>query len=221
MTGRMDATHHRRLRGMRIAPGRFGLVRRCRSGSGKDQQAEGPLSLQPEKETTCGLWQSRPSSKPLAASAIAPDRVVAGVEILRHTSAHKGARCSTGGHRHRIPSTEGSPDGSPRRDRPGVRRPFTIDRTCRSMESRQSAIRGEMAFSSRARCRAARTHLPLQKGRAGESRGCGRLAPPFGTAGVARGIRRRQDALGKLAACAAPALACRWLSIGSVPLQSG
>ena len=146
----MDATHHRRLRGMRIAPGPLwaGVM-----PIGIRQRPAGrrPLSLQPEKrETTCGLWQSRPSSKPLAASAIAPDPCRG---WGRNPSAHIRAQrepvvppAGTGTEYHR---PEGSPDGSPRRDRPGVRRPFTIDGSMSINGIAADAIRGETAFSSR------------------------------------------------------------------------
>ena len=146
----MDATHHRRLRGMRIAPGPLwaGVM-----PIGIRQRPAGrrPLSLQPEKrETTCGLWQSRPSSKPLAASAIAPDPCRG---WGRHPSAHIRAQrepvvppAGTGTEYHR---PEGSPDGSPRSDRPDVRRPLIIDGSTSINGIAADTIREGTAFSSR------------------------------------------------------------------------
>lgn len=146
----MDATHHRRLRGMRIAPGPLwaGVM-----PIGIRQRPAGrrPLSLQPEKrETTCGLWQSRPSSKPLAASAIAPDPCRGwGRNPSAHIRAQREPVVPPAGTGTEYRRPEGSPDGSPRRDRPGVRRPFTIDGSMSINGIAADAIRGETAFSSR------------------------------------------------------------------------
>ena len=126
--------------------------KRYRSGSVR-QRPTGRrlLSLQPEKrETTCGLWQSRPSSKPLAASAIAPDPCRG---WGRHPSAHIRAQREPvvppagTGTEYRRP--EGFPDGSPRRGRPGVRRLLAIDGSISINGVAEDAIRGEAAFSSR------------------------------------------------------------------------
>ena len=109
------------------------------------------LSLQPEKrETTRGLWQFRPSSKPLTASAIALDPCRG---WGRHPSAHIRAQrapvvppAGTGTEYHR---PDGSPDGSPRHGRPGVRRPLVIDGSTSINGIAADAIRGGTAFSSR------------------------------------------------------------------------
>lgn len=146
----MDATHHRRLRGMRIAPRPLwaGVMP---IGIRQGPAGRRPLSLQPEKrETTRGLWQSRPSSKPLAAPAIAPDPCRGwGRYPLAHIRAQREPvvpPAGTGTEYHR---PDGSPDGSPRHGRPGVRRPLVIDGSISINGVAADAIRGGMAFSSR------------------------------------------------------------------------
>ena len=76
-----------------------------------------------------GCKQARPSSKPFAASAISPGPFRGwGPEssgVHPHT---KGARCSAGGHRHRIPSTASGLLAPRSFAHQGVRRPLAYRR---------------------------------------------------------------------------------------------
>lgn len=216
-------THHWRLRGMRIAP------RPLWAGVmpiGIRQRPTGrrPLSLQPEKrETTCGLWQSRPSSKPLAASAIAPDPCRG---WGRHPSAHIRAQREPvvppagTGTEYRRP--EGSPDGSPRSGRRGVRRPLVIDGSISINGVAANATRREMTFSSR-------RPVAGQRGAHTVAEGCmcwgiprvREIGPAVKNGRRGAGIRRRQDTLREVRCLrGAPRFPVK-LSIGSVLLQSG
>ena len=203
----MDATHHRRLRGMRIAPGPLwaGVM-----PIGIRQRPAGrrPLSLQPEKrETTCGLWQSRPSSKPLAASAIAPDPCRG---WGRNPSAHIRAQrepvvppAGTGTEYHR---PEGSPDGS-QRHKP-ARRQETPRHQREHFDQwnrgRGDSRRSDLLVSRTRRGAARRAHRCRRRRVLGNPAGCGRLASPSETAGVATEFGGVRTPCGKLAACAAP-----------------
>ena len=151
-----------------------------------------PLSLQPEKrETTCGLWQSRPSSKPLAASAIAPDPCRG---WGRHPSAHIRAQrepvvppAGTGAEYRR---PEGSPDGSPlhrlaRRQETPPHRQKSLDQ--RSRGQRESR-RNSLLVSRTRRGAARRAHRCRRRHVLGSPAECGRLAPPSEKAGVAQGF---------------------------------
>ena len=186
----MDATHHRRLRGMRIAPGPLwaGVM-----PIGIRQRPAGrrPLSLQPEKrETTCGLWQSRPSSKPLAASAIAPDPCRG---WGRNPSAHIRAQ--------REPVVPPAGTGTE------YRRPQAVSWLLEALRAKASGDRSRMDGSTSISGIAAsairwnndllalpaviglcRTRTPLQKGtRAGESREAREVCPAVGSSRRGRG----------------------------------
>lgn len=152
-----------------------------------------------------------------------PTRVVAGVDILRHTSAHKGSPLF----RRRAPApntvdprglltarhgTVGQASGDP----------SSSTRAPRSTESRQTRIVEERPSCLADQSRGSETRTPLQKDAcAGESRGAREVGPAAGNGRRGAGIRRRQDAL-RDARClrGAPCLPVE-LSIGSVPLQSG
>ena len=165
-------------------------------------------SLRPErKETTCGLRQSRPSSKPLAASAIAPDPCRG---WGRHPSAHIRAQrepvvppAGTGTEYHR---PEGSPDGSPRR-RP-ARRQETHHHRREHLEQwnrgRGDSPRNDLLVSQALRRTTRYAHRCRRRRVLGNPAGSGRLAPPLETAGVARGFVGVRTPCGKSAACAAP-----------------
>jgi len=165
------------------------------------------LSLQPEKrETTCGLWQSRPSSKPLAASAIAPDPCRG---WGRHPSAHIRAQREPvvppagTGTEYRRP--EGSPDGSPqhrsaRRQETARHRRKHLDQRSRG---RRDSQRNGLLVSLTRRGAERRAHRCRRRRVLGNPAGCGRSAPPFGTVGVARGFVGVRMPCGKPAACAA------------------
>ena len=202
----MDATHRWRLRGMRIAPrplwaGVMPIGIRQRPAGRR------PLSLQPEKrETTCGLWQSRPSSKPLAASAIAPDPCRG---WGRHPSAHIRAQREPvvppagTGTEYRRP--EGSPDGS-QRHKPARRqetprhRQEHLDQWNRG---RGDSRKSDLLVSRTRRGAARRAHRCRRRRVLGSPAGCGRLASPSETAGEARGFVDVRTPCGKPAACAA------------------
>ena len=135
----------------------------------------------------------------------------------------KGARCSAGGHRHRIPSTR------------GVSRRLAAAQACqasgdpssstgalRSMESRQRRFAEERPSRLADPSRGSETRTPLQKEAcAGESRETREVGPAVGNGRRGAGIRRRQDAL-REARCLrdAPRLPVE-VSTGCVPLQSG
>ena len=126
------------------------------------------------RKTTCGLRQRGPSSKPFAASAIAPGPFRGWGRKPWRASAHKGARCSAGGHRHGIPSGPRGLLTLARRQ--GVRKPLRDRRQGTPIKGMAAgAIRGAMTFSPRPMAgRRART--PLQKEtRFGVPRGAGRL----------------------------------------------
>ncbi len=164
-----------------------------------------PLSLQPEKrETTCGLWQSRPSSKPLAASAIAPDPCRG---WGRHPSAHIRAQREPvvppagTGTEYRRP--EGSPDGSlrhrpaRRQETPRHRRKHLDQRSRGRRDSRRNGL-----LVSRARRWGARRAHRCRRGRVlGSPALRGRLASPLETAGVAKGFVGVRTPCEKPAAC--------------------
>lgn len=164
------------------------------------------MSLQPEKrETTCGLWQSRPSSKPLAASAIAPDPCRG---WGRHPSAHIRAQREPivppagTGTEYRRP--KGSPDGSPqhglarRQETPRHRRKH-LDQWNRS---RCDSRRSDLLVSRTRRRVVRRAHRCRRRRVLGSPAGCGRLASPLETAGVARGFVGVRTPCGRHAACA-------------------
>ena len=195
----MDATHHRRLRGMRIAPGPLwaGVM-----PIGIRQRPAGrrPLSLQPEKrETTCGLWQSRPSSKPLAASAIAPDPCRG---WGRNPSAHIRAQREPvvppagTGTEYRRPQAVSWHLAALRAKASGDR--SRMDANTSISGTASSAIRWSNDLLALWPSRASRTRTPLQKGtRAGESRGVREVCPAVGSSRRGRGRRERQFALGR------------------------
>ena len=202
----MDATHHRRLRGMRIAPGPLwaGVM-----SIGIRQRPAGrrPLSLQPEKrETTCGLWQSRPSSKPLAASAIAPDPCRGwGRNPSAHIRAQREPVVPPAGTGTEYRRPEGSPDGS-QRHKPARRQ--EIPRHKREHfdqwnRGRGDSRRSDLLVSRTRRGAARRAHRCRRRRVLGSPAGCGRLASPLETTGVARGFVGVRTPCGKPAACAA------------------
>lgn len=164
------------------------------------------MSLQPEKrETTCGLWQSRPSSKPLAASAIAPDPCRG---WGRHPSAHIRAQREPvvppagTGTEYRRP--DGSPDGS-QQHKPASRQETSrhrrehLDQWSRGRrDSRKNGLLISRARRGAARC----AHRCRRRRVLGSPAGCGRLASPLETTGVARGFVGVRTPCGKPAACA-------------------
>ena len=120
-------------------------------GSGKDQQAEGPRAFSQRRAkppvgcSSPGRRQSRSLHQQSHST-----RVVAWVDILRHTSAHKGSPLF----RRRAPALNTvDPRGllTARYDTgpPGVRRPFVIDGSISIKGAAADAICGERAFSSR------------------------------------------------------------------------
>ena len=151
--------------------------KRYRSGSVRQRPTgRRPLSLQPEKRKPpvgCGS-PGRRQSRSLRQQSH-PTRVVAGVDILRHTSAHKGSPLF----RRRAPAANTvdprgllTARGNPLPD--AVRRPLVIDGNKRS-ERHLPGVAGEaMAFSPGSPSWTPR-RTPLQKGTcAGQARRGGR-----------------------------------------------
>lgn len=135
-----------------------------------------------------------------------PTRVVAGVDILRHTSAHKWSPFF----RRRAPAPNTiDPMGlltlataqSAKRQETHRHRRKHLDQLNRG---RRDSLKNGLLIS-RARHRAARRAHHCRRRRVlGSPAGCGRLAPPLETAGAARGFVGVRTPCGKLAACAAP-----------------
>lgn len=152
-----------------------------------------------------------------------PTRVVAGVDILRHTSAHKGSPFF----RRRAPAPNTlDPRGllTARHGAVGQASgdPSPSTEASRSIESRQTQFAEKRPSHLASPSQGSETRTPLQKEAcAGESRGLREVGPAVGNGRRGAGIRRRQDALVE-ARClrGAPRLPVE-LSIGSVPLQSG
>ncbi len=116
----------------------------------KDKSGRRPLSLQPEKKkppvgcSSPGRRQSRSQHQQSH-----PTRVVAGVDILRHTSAHKGSPLF----RRRAPAPNtvdprGLLTACHGTGRPGVRRPLVIDGSISINGIAADAIRKGTTFSS-------------------------------------------------------------------------
>ena len=193
-------------------------------GSGKDQQAEGPraFSQRRAKPPVGCSSPGRRQSRSLHQQSH-PTRVVAGVDILRHTSAHKGSPLF----RRRAPApntidpmglltarhgTVGQASGDP----------SSSTSAPRSMESRQTRFVEERPSHLAGLSQDSETRTPLQKEAcAGESRRVRKVGLAGGNGRRGEGVRRRQDAL-REARClrGGPRLPVG-LSIGSVPLQSG
>ena len=143
-----------------------------RNGTRQGQGAEVRGPSAGRKETTCGLRQRGPSSKPFAASAITRPVSWLGPETSG-VHPHKGSRCSAGGHRHGIPSAQGGLFTLARRRRQGSPR-GRARHPIKGMAA--GAIRGAMTFSPVARWRAD-GRAPVAEGdaRFGVPRGAGRL----------------------------------------------
>ena len=144
--------------------------------------------------------------------------------VYPHT---KGTRFFTGGHRHRIPSTQAVSWhlAALRAKASGDR--SRMDANTSISGTASSAIRWSNDLLALWPSRVSRTRAPLQKGtRAGESRGVREVCPAVGSSRRGRGRRERQFALGRRRAVLevrpdAPRLPAAASSIGSVPLQSG
>ena len=152
-----------------------------------------------------------------------PTRVVAGVDILRHTSAHKGNPLF----RRRAPAPNTiDPRGLLTAHHGAVGQasgdPSSSTGASRSMESRQRRFAEKWPSRLASPSLGSQTRTPLQKeAGAGESRGAREVGPAVRNGRRGAGIRRRQDALRDTRClCSAPRLPVE-LSTGSVPLQSG
>ena len=151
------------------------------------------------RKTTCGLRQRRPSSKPFAASAVAP-----------------GPFRGWGRHPLACIHTQREPVFSPAGTGTEYRRPQAVSWHLAALRAKASGDRSRMdantsisgTASSAIRwsndllalwpSRASRTRTPLQKGtRAGESRGVREVCPAVGSSRRGRGRRGRQFALGR------------------------
>ena len=184
--------------------GRFESAR-FRSGSNNDQQAEGPWAFSRRVEkppVVCGS-PGRRQSRSLHQQSH-PTRVVAGVDILRHTSAHKGSPLfrrrapapNTVDPRGLLTARQGSePSGDP----------SSSTEASRSMELQQTRFAENRPSRLASPSRGRETRTPLQKETcAGESRWVREVgAPPSETAGVAKGFVGVRMPCGKPAACAA------------------
>ena len=152
-----------------------------------------------------------------------PTRVVAGVDILRHTSAHKGSPLF---HRRAPAPNTVDPRGflTARHGAVGQASGDSSPSTgaSRSMESRKTRFAEKRPSRLASPSLGSQTYTPLQKGTcAGESRIAREVGPAARNGRRGEGIRRRQDAL-REARClrGAPRLPIE-VSTGCVPLQSG
>lgn len=135
----------------------------------------------------------------------------------------KGARCSAGGRRHRIPSmTKGLLTARHGAVGQASGDPSSSTGASRSMASRQTRFVEKRPSHFAGPLQGSEMRTPLQKEAcAGESRGAREVGPAVGNGRRGAGICRRQDAL-REARClrGAPCLPVE-LSTGCVPLQSG
>lgn len=138
-----------------------------------------PKALEPsagEEITTCGLWQSRPSSKPLAASAIAPGPCRGwGRQPLAHIRAQREPVVSPAGTGTEYRRPEGSSDGSPwhrsaRRQRTPRRRREHLDQWRRG---RRDSRRNGLLVSRAPRGVAGRAHRCRRRRVLGSPAGAG------------------------------------------------
>jgi len=182
------------------------------------------LSLQPEKRKPPVGYGSlgRRQSRSLRQQSH-PTRVVAGVGILRHTSAHKGRPLF----RRRAPAPNTvDPRGllAARRGtgQPGVRRPHVIDGNISINGVAATAICGGTAFSSRRSIAGSRDAHTVAEGDVcwGVPRGAGG-GPAVENGRRGEVIRRRQDASGEVRCLRGVPRFPVEVSTGSAPLQSG
>ena len=193
------------------------------------QRRRGPAGPRLERnQSTCGLLQARPSSKPFAASAISP-----------------GPFRGWGRHPLACIHTQREPVLSPAGTGTEYRRPQAVSWHLAALRAKASGDRSRMDGSTSISGIAAsairwnndllalpavigpcRTRTPLQKGtRAGESRGVREVCPAVGSSRRGRGRWGRQFALGRRrggpdARLDAPRLPAPVSSTGCVPLQS-
>ena len=152
-----------------------------------------------------------------------PTRIVAGVDILRHTSAHKGSPLV----RRRAPAPNTVDPRGLLTARHGAVGQASGDLSpstgaSRSIESRQTRFAEKRPSHLAGPLQGSEIRTPLQKEAcAGVSRRMREVGPAVRNGRRGEGIRRRQSAL-REARClrGAPRLPVE-LSIGSVPLQSG
>lgn len=177
------------------------------------------------RRTTCGLRQRGPSSKPFAASAIAPGPF--------RGWGRKPLACI---HTQREPVVPPAGTGTE------YRGPQAVSWHLAALRAKASGDRSRMDGSTsingtatdairwsndllvlQAVIGSCRTRTPLQKGtRAGESRGVREVCPAVGSSRRGRGRRGRQLALGRRRrGLDAPRLLAAASSIGCVALQSG
>ena len=169
----------------------------------------------------CGSSGRRQSRSPHQQSH--STRVVAGVDILRHTSAHKGSPLF----RRRAPAPNTIDPMGLLTARHG-----TVDQASgdlssstgapRSMESRQTRFAEERPSHLAGLSQDSETRTPLQKEAcAGESRRVREVGLAGGNGRRGEGVRRRQDALREVRCLRGTPRLPVELSIASVPLQSG
>ena len=227
----MTAEWRRRITGVfeecALHKGRFGLC-----DTDRDQtKTSRPKALEPSAgEERNHLWAVAVPAVVKAARCVSnrtrPVSWLGSTSLGTHPRT-KGARCSAGGHRHRIPSTQAVSWhlAALRAKASGDR--SRMDANTSISGTASSAIRWSNDLLALWPSRASRTRTPLQKGtRAGESRGVREVCPAVGSSRRGRGRRERQFALGRRRAVLevrpdAPRLPAAASSIGSVPLQSG
>ena len=188
------------------------------------QRRRSPARLRLERnQSTCGLQAGQAVVKAIRCVSNLTRPVSwlgpASSGVYPHT---KGTRFFTGGHRHRIPSTQAVSWhlAALRAKASGDR--SRMDANTSISGTASSTIRWSNDLLALWPSRASRTRTPLQKGtRAGESREVREVCPAVGSSRRGRGKRGRQLAFGDrrrgLGAAGLPVA----VSTGSVPLQSG
>jgi len=177
-------------------------------GSGKDQQAEGPraFSQRRAKPPVGCSSPGRRQSRSLHQQSH-PTRVVAEVDILRHTSAHKGSPLF----RRRAPAPNTVDPRGLLTARHDTSQPARRQETSRHRREhldqwnrgRRDSWRNGLLISRACHRTARRAHRCRRRRVLGSPAGYGRLVSPVETAGVARGFVGVRTPCGKLAACAA------------------
>ena len=218
----MGAQHGCRSSENRIADG---LLWVAMSASGNKARTRAPKATRAfgwrGRRTTCGLRQRWPSSKPFAASAIAPGPFRGwGRQPLACIHTQREPDVSPAGTGTDYPRPKGPPHGSLGGKPSGSPSWPKQDTPIKGMAV--GAIRGAVAFSPRCPMAGRRGAHRCRRRRAlGVPRNAGRLPHHRGRGWQGRGMRRRQVGLGTARRFRGPSRLLAEDSSGSVPVQSG